>query len=290
MSVGLIFAVLMQVMLQGEVRDPSAELQSEHEARLVEAIDAYRSGQIIESYEALHQIVAEGGQAPELFFNLGVASNRMGRLGESMGWFVLASEDPRLETEALDAYNSVQEQVPFTIPVLPKTPWQRSYDTIQGAFTPDGWSWVLSIGLYIVVLGLGLRWFTALPWRYDVSISGLGAVMALFASIMLWSGAAQYADTVKGFVTAESVRLYDDPNEELPSETTAYEGVEFQLRMSALKTYALTQSSESNDENIVMDSTFPIPDWLPVTLSNGSSGWLQSEDVFLADTRYLGSL
>lgn len=281
MSIGFVLAIMMQVMIQGGVSDTPSDLQAAHEARFVEAIEEYRGGQIVEAYEALFQIVSEGGQAPELYFNLGVASSRMGRLGESMGWFQLASEDPRLESEALDAYASVQEQLPFTIPVLPKTPWQRGYEALQGVFTPNGWSWMLSVGLYIVVLGLGLGWFSSLSWRHASWVSGLGAVIALVASIILWSSATQYAETVKGFVTAESVTLYDEPNQEFPSETIAYEGVEFRVRMGDF--------SGDLDESVASNSSIPRTEWLPVTLSNGSSGWLPSKDVFLADTRYLGS-
>ncbi|MDA0671257.1 MAG: hypothetical protein O2991_01090 [Bacteroidetes bacterium] len=281
MSLGFLLAIVMQIMIQGGGSDAPSDLQSAQEARFVEAIEEYRSGQILEAYEKLSQIVSEGGQAPELYFNLGVASSRMGRLGESMGWFLLASEDPRLESEALDAYTSVQEQLPFTIPVLPKTPWQRGYEALQGIFTPNGWSWVLSVGLYIVVLGLGLGWFSSLSWRHASWVSGLGAVIALVASIILWSSATQYAETVKGLVTAESVTLYDEPNQEFPSETIAYEGVEFRVRMGDF--------SGDLDESVASNSSIPRTEWLPVTLSNGSSGWLPSKDVFLADTRYLGS-
>lgn len=281
MSTGFVLAIVLQVIIQSGMSDASSDLQTAHEARFVDAIEEYRSGQIVEAYESLNQIVREGGQAPELFFNLGVASSRMGRLGEAMGWFLLASEDPRLESEALDAFASVQEQLPFTIPVLPKTPWQRGYETIQGAFTPNGWSWILSVGLYGIVLGLGLGWFSSLSWRRSIWVSGTGIVMALFASIMLWSSATQYADTVKGFVTVDSVTLYNEPNQEFPSETIAYEGVEFRVRMGDL--------SGDLDQSEASYSSTSMTEWLPVTLSNGSSGWLPSKDVFLADTRYLGS-
>lgn len=294
MSLGFFLSIVMQVMIQGGIGDPSSDLQAAHEGRFVEAIEEYRSGQIIEAYEELYLIISEGGQAPELYFNLGVASSRMGRLGESMGWFILASEDPRLESEALDAYTSVQEQLPFTIPVLPKTPWQRGYEALQGIFTPNGWSWVLSFGLYVVVIGFALRWFSSFSGLYASWVSGLGAVIALMASIILWSSATQYADTVKGFVTAESVTVYEEPNQEFPSETIAYEGVEFKVQMSEMKEHAAKMVSQDDrdlsdvpDVSVASNPAISRTEWLPVTLSNGSSGWLPSKDVFLADTRYL---
>jgi len=290
MTISLFFAILLQVQLQTVDFAPetSVTMQSEvtqqtHEETFSQAIEWYREGEIVQSYEALSQIVLEGGQAPELFFNLGVASSRLGRLGEAMGWFQLAAEDPRLETEAQEAFTSVQNQLPFTIPVLPKTPWQQGFESLQGLFTPNGWSWVLSLGFYLVALGFGLRWFTSLPTRLTTILSSMGAIGAVVSAGLLWTSSIHYNETVVGYITTDSITLYNEPTVENPSETMAYEGVQVQVRMNELQTFP---STKPEDQQRSSDSD--LGEWLPVTLSNGSSGWLPTKDVFLADTRYLG--
>ncbi len=290
MTISLFFAVLLQVQLQAvdvpsetSVAMQPAVTQQTHEATFSQAIEWYREGEIVQSYEALSQIVVEGGQAPELFFNLGVASSRLGRLGEAMGWFQLASEHPRLETEAQEAFTSVQNQLPFTIPVLPKTPWQQGFESLQGLFTPNGWSWVLSLGLYLVALGFGLRWFTSLPTRLTTIVTSMGALAAVIAAGLLWTSSIHYNETVVGYITTDSITLYNEPTVENPSETMAYEGVQVQVRMNELQTFP---STKPEDEQRLGESK--LGEWLPVTLSNGSSGWIPTKDVFLADTRYLG--
>jgi hypothetical protein len=290
MTISLFFAVLLQVHLQAvdvapetSVAMQSAVTQQTHEETFSQAIEWYREGEIVQSYEALFQIVLEGGQAPELFFNLGVASSRLGRKGEAMGWFQLASEHPRLETEAQEAFTSVQNQLPFTIPVLPKTPWQQGFESLQGLFTPNGWSWVLSLAFYLVALGFGLRWFTSLPTRLTIILSSMGALGAVISAGLLWTSSIHYNETVVGYITTDSITLYNEPTNENPSETMAYEGVRVQVRMNELQAFPSTMPEDkqrSGDSNL--------GEWLPVTLSNGSSGWLPTKDVFLADTRYLG--
>lgn len=288
MTISLFFSILLQVQLQAVDTTPemSAVTQQTYEETFSQAIEWYREGEIVQSYEALSQIILEGGQAPELFFNLGVASSRLGRLGESMGWFQLASEDPRLETEAREAFTSVQNQLPFTIPVLPKTPWQQGFESLLGLFTPNGWSWVLSIGLYLLALGFGLRWFTSLPTQLTTILSSLGGICAIVSAGLLWTSSIHYNETVVGYITVDSITLYNEPTVENPSETMAYEGVQVQVRMNELQGLPSTQPNDLQP----LSSASDLGEWLPVTLSNGSSGWLPTKDVFLADTRYLGLL
>ena len=288
MTISLFFSILLQVQLQAVDTTPemSAVTQQTYEETFSKAIEWYREGEIVQSYEALSQIILEGGQAPELFFNLGVASSRLGRLGESMGWFQLASEDPRLETEAREAFTSVQNQLPFTIPVLPKTPWQQGFESLLGLFTPNGWSWVLSIGLYLLALGFGLRWFTSLPTQLTTILSSLGGISAIVSAGLLWTSSIHYNETVVGYITVDSITLYNEPTVENPSETMAYEGVQVQVRMNELQGLPSTQPNDLQP----LISASDLGEWLPVTLSNGSSGWLPTKDVFLADTRYLGLL
>ena len=288
MTISLFFSILLQVQLQAVDTTPemSTVTQQTYEETFSQAIEWYREGEIVQSYEALSQIILEGGQAPELFFNLGVASSRLGRLGESMGWFQLASEDPRLETEAREAFTSVQNQLPFTIPVLPKTPWQQGFESLLGLFTPNGWSWVLSIGLYLLALGFGLRWFTSLPTQLTTILSSLGGISAIVSAGLLWTSSIHYNETVVGYITVDSITLYNEPTVENPSETMAYEGVQVQVRMNDLQGLPSTQPNDLQP----LSSASDLGEWLPVTLSNGSSGWLPTKDVFLADTRYLGLL
>ncbi len=238
LCLGLLLAGTSPTAAQPQAAQRHFEAGNAHyaEGRYEHAIDAYRS--------ALETGYASGA----LYYNLGNAYDRTGRLGRAILYYekalLLLPDHPPLQ-HSLDVARRRAGAPPSVAP----PGWQALAARVD-PLPP------FAAGLALYLLGAGV-----LGYRRWTGRGGRGrplAYAALAAGLLLILGAwgASYARTLdrRAVVVAREAPLHTSPTRQAARDTTLQEGAVLELRRRQ-------------------------PSWTEVRLSNGRTGWLPAETV-----------
>jgi len=211
----------------------------------------YEEGKFQEAAAAYEGLVKSGQKSAAIYFNLGNANFKSGRIGRSIAAYrhaeAMTPRDPDIRANLQFARN----QVPG--PTLLTGRWQR----MLGKLTLNEWTFLSSAALWLCFLLLAfLQWRPAL-WR---SLRGFVITFALAAAI---SGAclakALYEKRWNEIVTVVSpeAAVHNGPLEESQTSFTVHDGAE--LRILDRK-----------------------DDWLQVSPDPRRVGWLRRDQVLFS--------
>jgi hypothetical protein len=244
--VGPVKSVKAQVLLA----QPETETIEERQVKLREANQLITKGRPSEAIPLLQEL--NSFPSGIVYYNLGVAYQFMGEMGESKAMFMAASSFPETKEEARIAIEQVDELLPFKMASIPRYPWQKIYDYLIFDIGVQSLIWIGAFTLYLTVGGLlWAVYSTARKKAISLAILSFSSLLAIIS--ILSTRYFELKHIATGVITTSSVTLVENPDLELESTNIAYEGavVKVDLRESRLE-----------------------EGWHFVTLQNGAKGWL----------------
>lgn len=217
-----------------------------------EANKLYEQGNFSEAAAAYQQLLQAGKSAPSVYFNLGNAWFKAGRIGRGIAAYLRAEEltprDPDIRANLQFARNQVSG------PSLRRSGWEQW----RNRLTVNEWAVFTSVVFWVLLLGLA-----ALQWKPSLKQSARGAVLsvsvvAVFLLFCLVSSIrAERAKNVAVVIVPEA-EVRHGPLEESQAAFTVHDGAELQV---------LDRKGE----------------WLQVTAEARRSGWLRTGEVLLVE-------
>jgi tetratricopeptide (TPR) repeat protein len=211
----------------------------------------YEEGKFQEAAAAYEGLVKSGQKSAAIYFNLGNANFKSGRIGRAIAAYrhaeVMTPRDPDVRANLQFARNQVSG------PTLLTGRWQR----VLGKLTLNEWTFLASVAIWLCFLLLAfLQWRPAL-WR---SLRGLVITFALAAAISGTCLATAFYEKlwneIVTVVSPEAV-VHNGPLEESQSSFTVHDGAELRL----------------------LDRK---EDWLQVSPDPRRVGWLRRDQVLFS--------
>jgi tetratricopeptide (TPR) repeat protein len=144
---------------------PAARAGSSASALVAQGNQAYQDGQYDKACEDYAQALAAGAINADLYYNLGTAELRRGRLGPAIADYLraqrLAPRDPDLRFNLAYA----RERISARLPDLPQNPLLRAGNHVADSLSANEWTglglalyWIVCAAGAALVLAAGRRW------------------------------------------------------------------------------------------------------------------------------------
>ncbi|NIT55747.1 MAG: hypothetical protein GWN00_05765 [Aliifodinibius sp.] len=195
-----------------------------------------------------------------LFLNMGISYQRIDSLGKAKYYFLKASQFEETEQQAQKALKFVESQFSRQSAVLPKLPWDIATGWMQEHIGAKN---ILLIG--IIILNIGVFTFIA-HWFMQAypKILRIGGLSLIIAALLIITASfyTQYISErySKAVMVTDQVAVLEEPVEEAPVVSRAYEGYSFTV-----------DHRQSNSQQ----------GWSYVRMSNGLYGWIPNSEILI---------
>lgn len=228
---------------------------AETEYRMQQALSDCQEGKYSEAIETYETILSEGRESATLYYNLGYAYYKSGKLGKAILNMErsrrLNPNDPDVGANLEQAY-SMTDQMQTLEPVF-LVRWWRSFTNIMSS---DGWAWTFVVLFVLVLLGASGFLFTD-----TVAIRKLGffsaivsVVLAVIAITISIDKRGEIIDGQDAIIMSASVTMTTSPDKNGSEMAVLHEGTHVEI---------LSELGE----------------WIEVKLKDGNVGWMKKTDV-----------
>jgi tetratricopeptide (TPR) repeat protein len=220
------------------------------DAAFDEANKLYEKGQFPAAASAYEKLIETGGESAALYFNLGNANLKCGRIGRAIATYrkaeLLAPRDPDIRANLRYARNQVQG------PTLVPPHWQKWISS----FTLNEWAMLTVVAFWLLFIFLTLgQWRPAMKQPLRNSTLALGLSLLILSISLAASLKARHFTTIAVVITADAT-VHHGPLDESPSAFSTHDGAELRVL-------------DRKDQ------------WLEVTSGPQRTGWIKSDLVKL---------
>ncbi len=218
--------------------------------------EAYKAENYQEAIDSWRQIVDNGEESPELYFNLGNAHYKLNNIGPSIYYFekarILDPNDADIKNNLAFAENARVD----VIEPLPQTVFKTWYERISGVTDFDGWATAGVVFTFSFVFLFLTYYFSASERKKRfLFASSIVALFLLMASVaMAFTTYADYQNNNPAIVFSEKVEVKDAPSVGGEVSFLIHEGTKVQVL-----------DRETN--------------WVRIRLADGKDGWIPSADI-----------
>jgi tetratricopeptide (TPR) repeat protein len=224
------------------------------DATFLHANELYRAGNYLEAAKEYESIVQQGYVNADVYFNLGDAYYRAGKLAPAIIAFERASRlhphDADIEHNLKLLYLKTPDRIE-PVPDLFLLQWMRTIGALVSPATVRGLflgSWMLLFGALAAI---------ALVRSAAIVRSLRMALLVFFISVVMWGGmlgiqSLQDSSSDQAIITAQVVTAKSSPDARSVDAFVIHEGLKVKL-------------------------TDAVGDWVKITLADGKVGWLLAE-------------
>ena len=244
------------ILLSGSFLYCSLALGQETETTFENANSAYNAGQFEKAVMLYKEILENGQQSAELYFNLANSYYRLNKVGESIFYFEKAKQlQPKDEDISVNSAFA-QNMAIDAVEVLPKSQFTLLKEKTTELFSQEGWAYMIVLMTWSMVLFWGLYLWNKAPAikrTFFVSTLALGLLLigSLFIAVVKSSITAE---TTHGILFNEKIEVWAEPNSRAEVLFLLHEGTKVQI----------------------LDQ---LQDWQKVRIANGSEGWIKNARV-----------
>ncbi|WP_034920191.1 tetratricopeptide repeat protein [Gillisia sp. CAL575] len=231
-------------------------MMGQNNALFEKANEAYNNGNYPEAVSRYTEVLKNGEESAELYFNLGNAHYKLNYIAESVYNFekalLLDPTDKTIKNNLEFASNMVIDD----IKVIPKSGLSNFITNAISIFSFNGWAWIAILGVVIFSVLFLLYYFSiASKWKRVFFTVAISAVIISFVSLIF----AFYLSSVTqnkefAIVFAEEVSVRNEPNLRGNELFLLHEGTKVQI----LNTFQ---------------------NWVELELVNGSTGWMDKSSI-----------
>lgn len=237
----LLFFVLSSSILFGD--DISNVMQKANEL--------YKNNQYQLAIDEYNKLVRQGYEGTSLYYNLGNAHYRLGKVGFAILYYEKAlkfspsDEDVKhnLALAKLNLVDKVDELPPFFI--------FNIWEGLLASFSVSGWTIIIYIIFILLLLAVIAYFFSRSVTQQRISFfTGIGILVLLFLSISLLAVKMNKEFNIKnGIIVETSVIVKSAPDNSSKDEFSIHEGLKVRLEDK-------------------------VDDWVKISLSDGKVGWI----------------
>ncbi len=231
-------------------------MMGQNKALFEKANEAYNAGNYPEAVSQYKEVLKNGEESAELYFNLGNAHYKLNHIAESVYNYekalLLDPADQTIQNNLEFANNMVLDD----IKEVPKSGLSNFITNVISVFSFNGWAWIAILGVAIFSILFLLYYFSiASKWKRVFFTVAITAVVISFISL-IFAFHLKNVNQNKEFaiVFVEEVPVRNEPN----------------LRGNEL--FLLHEGSK-----VQILNTFQ--DWIQLELANGSTGWMDKSSV-----------
>ena len=220
------------------------------------ANEAYNAGNYPEAVSRYAEVLKNGEESAELYFNLGNAHYKLNNIAESVYNYekalLLDPADKAIQNNLEFANNMVIDD----IKAVPKSGLSNFVTNAIRIFSFNGWAWIAIAGVVIFAVLFLLYYFSiASKWKRLFFTVAITAVVVSFISLIFAFHLKNVTQNNEfAIVFAEEVPVRNEPNLRGNEIFLLHEGTKVQI----LNTFQ---------------------DWVQLELVNGSSGWMLGSEL-----------
>jgi len=243
------FLLLILLSIAGLIKaDPASIMQTANEY--------YKNNRYQLAIEEYNKLLLDGYEGTSLYYNLGNAHYRLGKIGYAILYYEKAlklspnDEDVKhnLALSRLNLKDKVDSLPPFFIFSL--------WEGLLAAFSVSGWSIIVYI-LFIFVLIASIAYFfsRSVTEQRIAFFSGVGMTVFLIISIVLLGVKMNKEYNLKdGIVIVKSITVKSSPDNSSKDEFQIHEGIKVRLEDR-------------------------VDDWVKIRLDDGKIGWIGEKNI-----------
>ena len=228
------------------------------EELFTKATAAYNAGEYEKAIGYYNSIFENGQHSAALYFNLGNAHYKQNEIASSIYYYEKALLLKPKDQEILTNLSYAQNMTLDAIDTIPETGLSKIYQTVTNKLSFDQWAYVGVFFMFLFVLLYILFYYfqysTRKRWAF------IGSLVSLFISIVS---------------VALAFMQYTDFNKDQPAIVFADEvGIMAEPNAKSDEVFLLHAGTKVN----VLDQ---LNDWKRISISDGKSGWVLSENIKL---------
>lgn len=218
----------------------------------------YNEGKFSEAIALYEEVLADNLHSAELYFNLGNAHYKLNNIAPSIYYFEkalqLKPDDAEIKNNAAFARNMTID----AIDTVPEVGFSRLFKNFANIMSSDRWAMLAIVGVFIfVILFLTYRFaYASSRKRAAFIISTLALAISGISLIMAFQKTGLETKNRPAIVFAQESQVKAEPNLRSEEAFRLHEGTKVQ----------------------VLDT---LKDWKKIKLSDGSTGWILSDDIKL---------
>lgn len=215
------------------------------------ANELYKNNQYQLAIDEYNKLVKQGYEGTSLYYNLGNAHYRLGKVGFAILYYEKAlkfspsDEDVKhnLALAKLNLVDKVDELPPFFI--------FNIWEGLLASFSVSGWTIIIYIIFILLLLAVIAYFFSRSVTQQRISFfTGIGILVLLFLSISLLAVKMNKEFNIKnGIIVETSVIVKSAPDNASKDEFSIHEGLKVRLEDK-------------------------VDDWVKISLSDGKVGWI----------------
>lgn len=232
----------------------SASAQSNGDSRTMwlQANNAFHSGEYAKAASAYQEMIQQGADSADVYFNLGTAELRAGRRGAAILAFERAL---RQNPNDADASHNLEEAQKGNVDKIVGVRDEEPFIERLGSRIPVGASGIAFLSAWLVLwAALFGRLFARKGREWLNLVAGGGALVATIAGAMLGISAWQRASGAYAVVVSSEASIREGPAKNFKAAFEVHEGLKLR----------------------VIDRE---QDFLRVRLPNGTEGWIAANDA-----------
>lgn len=212
--------------------------------------------------ELYEQLIAEGYQSKALFYNLGNAYYRLGKMGESVLNYeralLLAPKDKEIQENLAFVKGQLKDEI-IALDVFPLIAFWKN---MRNSFSAGAWTF---LALFLFWLGIAgfIIWILAPKRKHRIKgfyLGGVALALCVLPLLLAIGRKQELKNPQKAVVLSDGLNLHATPSEGSETLYVLFEGATINTLESA-------------------------GNWEKVSLANGYQGWVQKAE--LANVAYL---
>ncbi|MFC2102939.1 tetratricopeptide repeat protein [Bacteroidota bacterium] len=222
-------------------------------SRLDEANKLYRENDYDKAIEIYQSIVDDGYFGISLFYNLGNAYYRIGKIGRAILYYEKALKIDPSDEDVIHNLNFTQLSTVDRIQPLPRFFLFDWWEALLGSFSSNGWAYLVFAFYLLMIILIGVYFFARSVKQQKIFFfSGISMLFILALTIsMLVVKVNREATLISGVIIEQVVTVKSSPDPQSTDSFIIHEGLKVNL--------------EDNLDN-----------WVKIRLADGKVGWIEN--------------